>query len=189
MGLPTVTAAANSTLGMALARQGKLDQALAVERAAVDAFRRHGGARMEIASRANLARIHAARGDLERAERAARAAVASAEAVPPARADALTVLASVLFERGRVAEALSAAQDASSAGASPRTPQACDALLALVHAKALRAAGDAAGSSLVIAAARERLLARAATIEDPGLRSGFLERVPENAAMVALGVE
>lgn len=186
MGLPAVIAAAKSTLGIALARQGKLDQALDVERAAVDAFRRHGGARMEIGARANLAKIHAARGELEFAEREARAAVAAAEAVPPARADALAVLSSILLERGRVAEALSAAEKATAAGASPSTAQTRDALLALAHAGALRASGNEAGSRRVIAAARERLMARAATIEDPGLRASFLERVPENAAMAAL---
>jgi tetratricopeptide (TPR) repeat protein len=188
MGLPTVTAAANSTLGIALARQGRFGEALAVERAAVDAFRRHGGARMEITSRANLAKIYAACGDLESAEREARAAVAVAEAVLlPTRAVALAVLSSALLDRGRVAEALSAAQEATRAGASPRTPQAGDALVALVHAKALRASGDEAGGSVVIAAARERLLTRAATIEDPKLRASFLEQVPENIATMALG--
>ena len=187
MGLPTVTAAANSTLGVALARQGRFDQALAVERAAVDAFRRHGGARMEITSRANLAKIYAASGDLETAEREARAAVAVAEAVLPARAGAMAVLSSILLDRGRVAEALSAAQESARTGAMPRAPQPGDALLALVHARALRAAGDEAGCGVVITAARERLLTRAATIEDPQLRASFLEQVPENVATMALG--
>ena len=189
MGLPTVAAMAQSTLGMVFARQGRLDVALAAKRAAVEAFRSYGNARLEATSRAHLAQIHVLHGDLSEAQREARAAVAMPAATLPTRAHTLAVLAEVLLACGGVTEALSTAEEAAGVGALLGASHAGEALLLLTHARALQAAGDGPGARRVIATARERLQERATTIEDPALAVSFLERVPENSMTLDLAAQ
>ena len=55
-----------------------------------------------------------------------------------------------------------------------------------VLAEALQAAGNVDDSRIVITAAAERLLARAAAIHDPERRRSFPERSPEHARTLAL---
>ncbi|MGZ3476681.1 MAG: hypothetical protein ACXWUG_22875, partial [Polyangiales bacterium] len=55
----------------------------------------------------------------------------------------------------------------------------------LALAEALRASGHAERAKAAIATAHERLLARAASIEDATLRARFLEVVPANADTIA----
>jgi hypothetical protein len=64
-----------------------------------------------------------------------------------------------------------------------------EALIHLAHVEALRAIGDADGAAAALADARARLLARAGKIVDADLRRSFLERVPENARILALAEE
>ena len=59
-------------------------------------------------------------------------------------------------------------------------------LIGLVHAETLFAAGQDARASAALAAARERLLDRAARVDDPELRDSFLQRIPENARILQL---
>jgi hypothetical protein len=62
----------------------------------------------------------------------------------------------------------------------------CEAFVRLVHAQALDARGERGEAARVIAAARDRLLQRAANIDDAPLRRSFLENVPENARTLEL---
>src|SRR5690349_22798346 len=56
-----------------------------------------------------------------------------------------------------------------------------ESLVRLVHAAALGQAGFPQIARVAIAAARDRLLARAEKITSPALRVSYLKRVPENA--------
>jgi eukaryotic-like serine/threonine-protein kinase len=184
LGLHIVTANAQHNLGMALARQGALDQALETEAQAERAFRLQGDRRLEAGSRMYLGTIHLLAGDLDAAERAALAAVEMAGDLP-VRAHALSTLAEVKLARGLPAEAAPLAAEAMAlvergGGDDAETPTR------LVFAEALERTGDHAGARAAIALARERLLSRASRIGDDALRASFLERVPENRRTMEL---
>jgi hypothetical protein len=63
-----------------------------------------------------------------------------------------------------------------------------DALVRLVHVEALAAAGRLAEAEAALAAARDRLLARAAAVADPLWHARFLSQVADNAATLAAKV-
>jgi hypothetical protein len=60
------------------------------------------------------------------------------------------------------------------------------AFVRLIHAEALHATGAHDAARSAIASARDRLLAIASRITDPGHRQSFLEAVPENARTITL---
>ncbi|XXY50110.1 hypothetical protein WME91_03035 [Sorangium sp. So ce269] len=105
--------------------------------------------------------------------------------MPPLRAAALAVLAEALLGLGRAGEALAAAGEAMSMLESLGTVEEGESLVRLAQAESLAANGDVAGARAAIFAARDRLLARAATVGDPALRELFLAR-RENARTLAL---
>jgi serine/threonine protein kinase/tetratricopeptide (TPR) repeat protein len=187
LGLSTVAAAAKHNLGLTLMRQGAIDAGLSAEIEAVDAFHAQGERRLEGASRMYLAMILAAAGRLEDAEREALCAVdLVASLYGGLRAAALAVLASVRLARGHADGALAAAAEAMEVLERLGGLEEGESLSRLTYAEALHATGDASTARAVIAAARERLLARADRIGDPASRASFLERVPENARILAL---
>jgi hypothetical protein len=61
-----------------------------------------------------------------------------------------------------------------------------EALVRLAYVEALFANGDHSAAYAAIAEARERILATAAGIDDPGRHKTFLENVPENARTLSL---
>jgi tetratricopeptide (TPR) repeat protein len=185
MGLPMIVGGARQNLALALLRLGRFADARATAEQAIAIFARQADARSEGFARQYLARACAAAGDLERAEREARAAVDLCASSPPALPAALATLARVHLLTGELAsarhEAKSAWELASSAGALEEG----EAYVGGTYAEALAMAGELEAAREVLAGARERLLARAEKIADPGLRRSFLERVPENAAVMA----
>jgi tetratricopeptide (TPR) repeat protein len=165
MGLANVVATAQNNLGLALAR------------------------RVEGASRAYLASISMSAGQLEVAEREARAAAEILTVAPPARAYALAVLAQVLLARGDSGAALPVAREAHALLDSLGSMEEGEVLVRLSLAEALRACGDEPGTRRVLVAAHAKLTARAEKILDAGYRASFLQRVPENARVLALAAE
>jgi tetratricopeptide (TPR) repeat protein len=102
----------------------------------------------------------------------------------------LATQAAVLLARGRVDEALAAAREGLARYQSVRAASFLrGAAVRLVHAECLHAAGRGPEAREALAAARDRLLAMAATLGDPERRRSFLERVPENARTLALAQE
>ncbi len=186
LGLPGLAAYARQTLGVSLARQRKLDEAAAIEADAVVAFATQGDRRMEGASRMFLASIFALAGDLPAAERDARKAVDLSSAYPPLHALALAVLADVILSRDRGQEALEVAQGAMKLATAMEKSEENDALVRLVHARALDACGDREGATHAISQARTLLLARAGHIADTAQRTSFLAEVPEHARTLEL---
>ncbi len=183
LGLSGVSPSAKENLGMALAGQERWDEARAVAVEAVEAFRAQGHRRMEAGALIYLALMLGMSGDLEAAEREARAALA-VDPPPPIRAHALATLAEALLRRGDAESALTAAREATDLLDTLGTLEEGEPLVRLVYAEVLHAAGDRRAASAILVA-RDHLLDRAAKIRDPILRRSFLERVPENARTLA----
>lgn len=180
LGLPPTAAAARHMLGLALARQGRLEEARAIEARAVADFAAQGDARMEAGSRLYLADILRLAGDLDGAEHEARAAL-EAEATPaPVIPTALGTLARVLLAAGRAPEALAAAAQGV-ARLEEVAVEEGEADLRLALAESLHAIGDEAAAREAIRTARARLEERAARIADPVWRRSFVDNVPANA--------
>jgi ATP/maltotriose-dependent transcriptional regulator MalT len=186
LGLENVAAIARQNLGLALGRTGRVAEGRMFEETAIAALVAQGHRRMEGVSRQYHAIILAAAGELGAAEAEARRAAELLSIVPPGHAYALATLAEILLALGRVAEARAAAARAAEILASLQRIEAGEALIRLVDAETLRATGQPDAAQAVLAAAAERLLARAAMFEDPARRASFLERVPENARTLAL---
>jgi len=186
LGMSSVATVAKHNLGLALARLGRLEDALTFEQAAVDAVVAQGDRRIEGASRAFLAWIHLRAGDDAAAEREARAAVEVTEHAAPTQAHALGVLAEVLLHRGAVAEACDAARRARAIVDRLGRIEDGEALVYLMFAETLQANGDHDAARAAITDARARVETLAAGIADASLRAQFLEGVPENARILAL---
>jgi tetratricopeptide (TPR) repeat protein len=186
MGLANVSALGRQNLAAALGRQGALEEARGHALAAVGAFAAQSNRRQEGRSRIYLGAILAAGGELDGAEREGRAAVACVASIPPLKAFALAALARTLLARERAAAALIEARAGSLIADGLAGMEEGEALLRLVLGEALRACGERADAELALKAACERLLGRAARIDDATLRASFLERVPENARTLAL---
>ncbi|WP_437276808.1 hypothetical protein [Sorangium sp. So ce375] len=126
------------------------------------------------------------RGDLVAAEREALAGIEGLAMPSLAHDWARSVLARVRLAQGRSAEAAAIAEDlvARLQALGFRPPEATE--LTLVHAEALHAAGSTDEARAALAAARADLLARADRIPEAEIRRCFLEKVPENARLLAL---
>ncbi|HZF52634.1 MAG TPA: protein kinase [Polyangiaceae bacterium] len=186
LGLPHVIAAIKHNLGMALARTGEIEAALAVEREAAVAFAAAGDRRLEGLARVYLARILEAAGDVAKAEEQAASAAVLLEASPPLGAYALAVVARARLARGAWIEALAPASEAMRLLEAAMSIEEGEAIVRLVYAEALDATGSREAARAAIAAARARLLDRASRIRDPDARSSFLYSVPENARTLDL---
>jgi tetratricopeptide (TPR) repeat protein len=186
LGIHRVRSIARQNLGLALLHQGRLDEALAVESAALEEASQQGELRVAGAARVYLARIHHARGELSRAEMQARAAVAVLHDHPPTRAYALAVLGRVLLDRDQLAEALAAASQARILVEELGGIDDGEAFVYLTLIDALNAAGRRPEASEAAVRARTRLETQAARIRDPGFRHSFLSSVGEHARVLRL---
>jgi tetratricopeptide (TPR) repeat protein len=184
MGLSSVVATAKHNLGRALWHQRRYDEGLAVELEALDAFAAQGDRRLECAARLYAAYIWADLGDLPRAEAELRAAQAGVNRLMTPQL--LSNLARVVLAAGRADEALVLARDAHRGLDELGAIEEGESLVRLMVAEALAATGDRAAAREAAAAARDRLLARAARITDPAWRDSFLYRIAENARTLDL---
>jgi tetratricopeptide (TPR) repeat protein len=188
LGLQHAVAGVKHNLGLALLRVGKLDEALATERAALALLLAQGNHRVGAGARAYLASILLAMGSLEDAEREAEEAVAMANPSPSVRALTLATLSDVKLARGDAAAALTSAEQALTQLEKMPSDEH-ETYVRLVLARAARAAGDLTRARAVAHESAERLAERAARIGDAALCRSFLEDVPENAATRALARE
>jgi tetratricopeptide (TPR) repeat protein len=175
-----------ANLGHALLRLGYVEEALAVETDAVQRCVEQGYRRFEGASRVYLAEILRARGDLDDAAGEAQRAAGASSGAPAIRAHALAVHADILLDARREAEALPLAVEAMRVLLSLEGVEEGEALIRLVHIRALAATGDERAAKERLVEAQARLRVRAERISDPRYRKSFLENVPENAATMAL---
>ena len=182
MGLHDITQNARQNLGHALTMTGRLEEARRLQEEALQQVRQQDSARMEGISRTYLARVALLSGDAAAAEREAQAAAELLQVAPSLRATALALLARSRLAQGRAGDALGPAEEAFAQLEAAGSVEEGEALVRLAHAEALEAAGRRGEALAARAAARARLLERAARLRDPGLRERFLTQVPDHAA-------
>lgn len=185
MGLNDVLAVSRHNLAIVLAHQGALAEAREVIAPALRSAVAQSHRRLEAACRIYRSRILLLAGDFEGSEREARATVEMPGLTASIRAYALGALAATLLAERRVAEARKTAEEALEISLVMSIEDG-EALIDLVYAEALLAAGRSPEVPAALVRARARLLSRAAKISDPTWREGFLTRVPENARILAL---
>ncbi|WP_233562336.1 tetratricopeptide repeat protein [Sorangium cellulosum] len=128
-------------LAQILVFRGRPAEARALAEAAASLSRQAGFVRTELFARCYLARACVALGDLDAAEREARAAVALSPSAPTLGVQASALLARALLGLGRIEEAVRTATEASSMLESFGTLEEGESLVRLTFAEALAAGG------------------------------------------------
>ncbi|WP_437290952.1 protein kinase domain-containing protein [Sorangium sp. So ce406] len=175
-----------ANLAQVLTARGELAEACALAESAITSSRQAGNARTELFSRCYLAKVAFAMGNLDTAEREARAAVALSPSAPALGVQAFAVLARVLLRLGRIDEAVQTAAEANSKLASFGALEEGESLVRLTFAESLAAAGRQDEATAAIAQARTALFARADKLSDSAWRERFLRDVPDNARTLEL---
>src|SRR5262249_52804700 len=154
-------------LGLVMACTGRRREGLALEQRVLAWFEQQRDRYQAGAARWYAAMILALDGDLERAEREGREALAliTMRHGPGVQA----TIAQTLLGRGRTAEALECAIQANKSVAERAVIEG-EGLIRLVYAEALHAAGRREDAVAAIRTARDRLLARAERIVRPDWR-------------------
>jgi tetratricopeptide (TPR) repeat protein len=186
MGLHELAAAVQHNLGRVLGLRGQTAEGAHLEREAIASVQKQGEPRVEGVARTYLSEILAVGGDYAGAEREAALAVETLRVAPSLRVAALGALARARLGRGDATSALAAAREAAAELAALGEIEEGESSVRLTHAEALAHNGEDAEARAVLEAARERLLARAARIEEVAWRERFLHDVPVNARILAL---
>ncbi|MCC6559491.1 MAG: serine/threonine protein kinase [Polyangiaceae bacterium] len=173
-------------LGHALAELGRLDEAIAVETAALAHCIAQDHRRFAAVARIYLSRMYSTKGDVVRAGQLARECVGALDEDTGLRAYALAALARVMLAEGSPAAALALAQGAMDLMRKLGGVEEGESLIRTTFALALRATGKDAQGHEEIERARSRLLERAGRIQDPHWRKSFLEAVADNARVMDL---
>src|SRR5262249_34243074 len=187
LGFEALSVGARHNLGLALLEQGRLQEACALERDAADRAAARGQPRVEMISRAYLARGLLQQNDLEGAEREARRALEQTVSAP--RPYPRAVLAEVLLARGDASAAREVASEAMREVRAAGGADDGEVFVRLIDAKTLLFTGDRDAAANAVREAREELERRAARIDDPELRKSFFEGLRDNAETVALARE
>jgi serine/threonine protein kinase/tetratricopeptide (TPR) repeat protein len=175
-----------ANLGFALARRRALDEALAVESAALQQCERQGYRRFEHVGRIYMALIHSLRGELDVALGYARAAIDGSADFPGIQAYALATLAGLLLIQDKPEAALLSAQRAMDTLDRLGGVEEGESQIRVVYASALYSAGKHEEALRRIREASARLHERAGRISDMRWRRSFLEEIPENARTLRL---
>jgi ATP/maltotriose-dependent transcriptional regulator MalT len=189
MGLREVSAAVQHNLGRVLGLRGQMAEGARLEREAITSFAAQGEPRLEGVARTYLSEILVANGDHGAAEQEAARAAEALRVAPSLRVPALAALARARLARGDAKGGLDAARDAAAELAALGEIEEGESSVRLTHAEALAANGAEAEARAALDAARERLLARAARIEEPAWRERFLNDVPVNARILSLAAQ
>lgn len=173
MGLAATHADAVHNLGWSVFNLGAHDEALELQERAMAAYVEAGSLRMQAVAAIYLAIIHDRLGALDRAEKAARDALARCGDLPTWRAYALATLAHIRL-RAQPGEALDLANEAMEIVRKLDVLEEGDAWVRIVHIEALEKNGVRSDDALREAA--RRLSDRAAKIQKPAWREAFLAR-------------
>ena len=171
-------------IAMTEERRENFEQARQAARRAFDRFERLGHAELRGHARFTLASIAQATRRHDEAIVAAREAVEELAEFRTTLALALATLARIELEQDDTASALSHAKRGLGLLDEIHALESGEGELRLVYAQALAASGSSARDAVQLA--HERLLARAAQIDDPALRVTFLTHVRENRDTVTL---
>ncbi len=185
IGLLNVAASAQNNLGAVLTRLGRLSEARSLLEDAIPRLEKQVDRRMEGGARNHLAELLLELGDPEAARRSAERAVEVLELVPPLKIQALATLARAQDASEQTSAARATAKTAHDLLKEIRNMADGEAMVRLTHAKLLHDEGRQTEAAQVIRVARERLLARAAQMDEE-TRTTFLSRVWENGQTLEL---
>jgi tetratricopeptide (TPR) repeat protein len=179
-----------NSLGRVLRQRGDLEGARAEAARALAEAEARNDPRLEGSVRQYRAETLAAAGDLEGAMVEMQRALGLLQSFRAVHLEAIGAHAELLLRAGRVAEALAAAREGMALLTAEGGGMAeGESRLRLSFVQALEAAGETAAAREALRAALASLFARAGRIQDARLRRSFLERVRENARLVALAAE
>jgi tetratricopeptide (TPR) repeat protein len=188
IGIAPIAASARQNLGMALLFEGKLDQAEIVLASATEAFRAHGDLRQEGTCRMYMARLLSAGGRPKAAEVEARTAMELVAPFPGLRTTALATLSCALLQQSMMKDALEATRAAMALLETTGSVEG-ESFVRLAHVRALYESGDEATARTALSEASRRLMECSRAIGDPVLRQSFLDKVPDNRAILALAAK
>jgi len=184
-GVVAIAVGARVNLGLLRGYLGDFDEGLALVRGARAFYQKLGDDRMMGIARTYESILLLARGDATAAEAEAAGAAATLTAIATSRADALAARARALLVLGRAEEALRDAESAHAVLAELGSVDDGETRIRLAYVEALAASGDARLAP-ALAETVAKIEDRARRLADPELRRFFLERVPENARVLAL---
>lgn len=184
--LDYVTAHAQSQLGLALSREGHLEEALALEHKAIEALSLHKGKRLEGNARVYLADVLMQLGLLDDAVEQAAIAAEVLSPFAPRQAYALASLAQILLASGNIDGALTHARQGIQIFEDLGRVIEGESRIRLAYAEALYAHGDKLLARETLQQAYKNLLARADKLKDGETRQLFLRAIPENYRTLTL---
>lgn len=179
-----IASCAMANLAFALSRQGELKLAEEMALSALAMTTKQGNRRFRAFSAAYLALVRALLGDLDGARSAIELALKHADA--RALVFSRGVATGVLLLQDDAAGALSLAEEGMQALEELGGMHQGEAVLRMMHATALRHAGESGRALAAIQEARTQLISRAACINDTTWRELFLSEVPEHRQTLAL---
>jgi tetratricopeptide (TPR) repeat protein len=185
LGLAGVANEARLHLGQLFTRLRRRDPAVNAVRQAIEGFAAQNDRVGEGRARAYLSGALQVAGEHAAAAEEAERALTLLEASPPFRAALLGLLALTLTDNGKKEEAFKAGTEAMQLFEQMGGTMEGESIVRIGYAEGLRAKGDLEGSKRAIAAARERLLARANKMKNVEWRKGFLGVIQENVRTLA----
>jgi hypothetical protein len=186
IGLTQVVSQANHNLGLAIARLGQLDDARAIETAALDDFMAHDNKKLAAAAHDYLATIEMLAGNPHDAIDHARMSVAEAADQPSTLVQYLGTLSSALRLAGDLQAAVDAGTSAMQLIEQHGPPEEGECMVRLAYAEALHAAGRYDDARRAIREAANVVEVAASKITNANWRASYLKDVVENAAILAL---
>jgi tetratricopeptide (TPR) repeat protein len=176
---------------MALIRaySGRLVEARAAAEKALSLAIAQGDSRLGGVIEGYLSLIAHLSGDDAVAEARARGAMRTLEKVPPLLPAAQAALARSLLHQGRLHDALTLAMEAHHRIEVDGPPEDGEALVRLTLVQCLLASEQLEAAREPLRRAEARLEERAASVDDPDLRSAFLHRIPDHRQTLALAKE
>ncbi len=186
LGLATVANDAKLRLGNLYVRTNRPEEAIRTTNEVIAAYAAQRDRAGEGKARAFLAAVYYFANDHQRAEEEELRALPLLEHAPPYHAALLAFLTLTLIHKGdSTDEAFLAGSRAMQLLEQVGAVTEGEALIRIAYAEALYAKGDLEGARKAVAAARDRLLARAAKIKNPEYKRTFLGVVREHVRTLA----
>ncbi|MBS2016994.1 MAG: protein kinase [Deltaproteobacteria bacterium] len=180
LGLVTLVNQAKLHLGQLYSRMLRREESVSILTEAIRGFSEQQDRVGEGCARVYLAGVSHLHQEHGTAAEAAEASLPFLQSSPPYRAGVLGLLSLMRVDDGDAEGAYAAGVEAMKILQTYGGSIEGEAIIHIGYAEGLRAKNDIEGSKAAIAAARDRLLARARKIENPELRKGFMENLKEH---------
>jgi hypothetical protein len=186
LGLATVANDASLRLAHVYTRTNRAEEAVFTTETVIANYAAQGDRVGEGRARAYLAAVHYFANAHEAAEAEELRGLPLLEHAPPYRAALMAFMTLTLIHKGApIDEIVRAGSEAMRLLEQVGAVTEGEAIIRIAYAEALHAEGDIEGARAAVAAARERLLARAGKIKNPEHRRTFLSNVREHVRTLA----